>query len=88
MSMNSGSQLSPFPMAFAASERPRTAPIRALATALAHFSPVAGICEFVRRRQVIYRLSCLHDRELADMGVNRSELHDIYKPDFERRRRS
>ena len=88
MSMNSGSQVSPFPMAFAASERPRTAPIRGLAMALAHFNPVAGICEFVRRSHVICRLSCLSDRELADMGVTRAELREIYKPDFERKRRS
>ena len=88
MSMSTGSQLSGLPIAFAPSERPRSPWVRQLAMALARFNPAAGICEFVRRRQLIHRLSRLVARELADMGIMRADVYRIYEPDFAERRRS
>ena len=42
-----------------------------------------------RRRAVLDELASLSDRELADIGLNRSELSRVFDPQFaERRRRS
>jgi uncharacterized protein YjiS (DUF1127 family) len=82
MSTNASSELSHFPMGFAATERPR------IAASLSPIGLLAAIREHVRRKNEIYRLSRLGDRDLADMGVTRTEVSQIYEPDFAERRRT
>ncbi len=42
--------------------------------------------EHFRRRRVMAELSRLSDRELADIGLSRSEIGLIYSPEFAARR--
>lgn len=46
----------------------------------------ASIREHLRRHRVMSELSRLTDRELADIGLSRSEIGQIYSEEFARRR--
>ncbi len=43
---------------------------------------VQRLLELPRRRAVIDELSTLTDRELADIGLTRDSLTDVFNPDF------
>jgi uncharacterized protein YjiS (DUF1127 family) len=43
---------------------------------------VAWIADLPRRRSVIAELNELSDHELADIGLNRSELNRVFDPEF------
>ena len=62
----------------------RPAP-RSLAQRLGNF--VNGLLAMPRRRAVLDELASLNDRELADIGLNRSELNCVFDPQFAERRR-
>ncbi len=47
---------------------------------------LAGLVELPRRRAVIDELSMLTDRELADIGLSRSELGQVFDTRFQPRR--
>ena len=47
----------------------------------------AALSDLPRRRAVIDELSTLTDRELADIGLNRSELGRVFDPRFVQARR-
>lgn len=57
---------------------------RVLAGGVAAFA--APIREHLRRRRVMAELSRLTDRELADIGLSRSEIGLIYSEEFAARR--
>lgn len=42
----------------------------------------ASLMDMPRRRAVLGELSMLSDRELADVGLTRAELSDVFRPDF------
>ena len=42
----------------------------------------ASLMDLPRRRAVLDELSMLSDRELADVGLNRAELSEVFRPDF------
>jgi uncharacterized protein YjiS (DUF1127 family) len=46
----------------------------------------AAIAELPHRRAVIDELSMLTDRELADIGLSRSQLGQVFNPRFQARR--
>lgn len=46
----------------------------------------ASLLDMLRRRAVLDELSMLSDRELADVGLTRAELSDVFRPDFAARR--
>lgn len=46
----------------------------------------ARIREYARRRRVMSELSRLSDRELADIGLSRSDIGSIYSEEFAARR--
>lgn len=48
---------------------------------------MAALIEMPRRRAVLDELSVLTDRELADIGLNRSELSRVFDPAFAKGRR-
>lgn len=48
---------------------------------------LARIAEFWRRRAVLDELATLSDRELADIGLHRSDLGHVFDADFARARR-
>lgn len=59
-------------------DRPaRTNPIRSL---------FAKLTAMLHRRSVTSELAALTDRELADIGLNRSDLGRVFDPRFERNR--
>jgi uncharacterized protein YjiS (DUF1127 family) len=41
-----------------------------------------AFAEFRQRRAVLAELSLLSDRELADIGLSRPELNQVFDPDF------
>ena len=43
---------------------------------------VAALRALPRRRAVLNELATLTDRELADIGLNRAELHRVFDPQF------
>lgn len=49
---------------------------------------VARIREYSRRRHVMSELSRLSDRELADIGLSRSDIGSIYSEEFAARRQA
>lgn len=57
---------------------------RVLTGGLAAFA--APVREHLRRRRVMAELSRLTDRELADIGLSRSEIGQIYSEQFSARR--
>lgn len=65
---------------------------RRFAAALAHWvmplAILARIGEYVRRQRDMRELYRLSDRELAEMRITRSQISEIYEPDFEQRRRT
>jgi uncharacterized protein YjiS (DUF1127 family) len=46
---------------------------------------MAGIAEMRRRRAVLSELNSLSDRELADIGVSRSDLGRVFEPGVDSR---
>lgn len=42
----------------------------------------AWLVDMPRRRAVLDELSLLSDRELADVGLTRAELRDVFNPNF------
>lgn len=46
----------------------------------------AGIHEYIRRQRVISELSRLNDRELADIGLMRTDIRRIFDPAFAKER--
>ncbi|HUC19815.1 MAG TPA: DUF1127 domain-containing protein [Acetobacteraceae bacterium] len=46
-----------------------------------------GIREHLRRQQVMNELSQLTDRELADIGITRNDIGQIFTPEFVAQRR-
>lgn len=49
---------------------------------------IAHLAEYFHRHQVMAELYRLSDRELADIGLTRSEIHLIYSEEFAARRRA
>ncbi|HWA80766.1 MAG TPA: DUF1127 domain-containing protein [Acetobacteraceae bacterium] len=47
----------------------------------------AGIREHLRRQRVMSELSRLSDRELADIGITRNDIGQIFTPEFAAQRR-
>ncbi len=43
---------------------------------------ISGLTTFSRRRAVLQELSSLTDRELADIGLSRAELSQVFDPRF------
>jgi uncharacterized protein YjiS (DUF1127 family) len=43
---------------------------------------ISGLTAFSRRRAVLQELSSLSDRELADIGLSRAELSQVFDPRF------
>ena len=42
----------------------------------------SSLVDLPRRRAVLDELSLLSDRELADVGLTRAELANVFRPDF------
>ncbi len=64
----------------------RPAPFGAIGRGLARIA--AGIREYVRRQRVMSELSRLDDRELADIGLVRADIGEIFTAEFAARRRA
>ncbi len=47
----------------------------------------AGIREYVHRQQVMSELSRLTDRELADIGLSRTDISQVFSAEFATQRR-
>lgn len=48
----------------------------------------ADVREYGRRQRVVSELSRLSDRELADVGLTRADIGQVFTPEFAERRRS
>ena len=48
---------------------------------------LARIAAFFERHRVMSELSSLSDRELADIGLSRAELHHVFEPAYAIRQR-
>ena len=48
----------------------------------------ADLREYGRRQRVVSELSRLSDRELADVGLTRADIGQVFTPEFAARRRS
>ena len=46
----------------------------------------ARIAAFFQRQSTLHELSQLTDRELADIGLNRADLHLVFEPAYARAR--
>jgi uncharacterized protein YjiS (DUF1127 family) len=62
----------------------RPAPFGAIARGFAALA--AGLREHMRRQQVVAELSRLSDHELADIGLNRADIGQVFEPEFAIRR--
>ena len=47
---------------------------------------VASVGEYLRRQRVVSELTRLSDRELADVGLTRADISQIFEPGFAARR--
>ncbi|MDA8049538.1 MAG: DUF1127 domain-containing protein [Rhodospirillales bacterium] len=72
------------PAAPGRTERAPSAPKRVLGRTVA--AVAAAIREHFRRQRVIAELSHLTDRELADIGLTRADIAQIFNPEFAARR--
>lgn len=64
-------------------DEPRMMPESTKPGLMARLSSVLSwIAEFPRRQAVLAELNDLSDHELADIGLNRSELNRVFDPEF------
>jgi uncharacterized protein YjiS (DUF1127 family) len=64
----------------------RPQPLGALGRGLAAIA--AGIRAYVHRQQVMSELSRLTDRELADIGLSRTDIGQVFTSEFSAQRRA
>lgn len=64
-------------------DEPRMMPERTTPTIATRIgAALRWVAEMPRRRAVLSELCELSDHELADIGLNRAELHRVFDPDF------
>jgi len=61
---------------------PEREPARPGALGRAFAAIKTGLGEYLHRQRVLSELSRLSDRELADMGLTRGEIREIFTPEF------